>query len=233
MHHKVLVNCIRIITFQIHFWDIRITCIQRTHLELDEVLSVWCVRGPPASRLCNGLPSIYSCLPVIILHNCLKSVPSDTWCHQEYVDGHISARWLHIFRMDMWLQIYHLYQYSYKGHRHETLPVGDTVQNCWFKLVCTQDYDYDSLAYLMSTGLVSTQPMPPSPLLKSPVSALTTVTTYYYLLSGNCNSPWDLSWVSSPHCTMPETLWSYVFCRGVHVTMEADHLENAGFNVNA
>ena len=146
MHHKVLVNCIRIITFQIHFWDIRITCIQRTHLELDEVLSVWCVRGPPASRLCNGLPSIYSCLPVIILHNCLKSVPSDTWCHQEYVDGHISARWSYIFRMDIWLQIYHLYQYSYKGHRHETLPVGACQIQC--KIV---DLNYYALKTMTMT----------------------------------------------------------------------------------
>ena len=38
--------------------------------------------------------------------------------------GHIYSRWLHILRMDIWLQIYHPFWNSYNGNSHERLPVG-------------------------------------------------------------------------------------------------------------
>ena len=38
--------------------------------------------------------------------------------------GHISTRCLHIFRMDIWLQIDHPFWNSYKEYSYERLPVG-------------------------------------------------------------------------------------------------------------
>ena len=111
---------------------------------------------------------------------------------------------------------------------------------------------YDSLAYVMN--IVSTQSIPTSPLLKSSVSAVTkhgahrlqlmwTQTILPYAKIPTCL--WNGNYITLPGISifgnespLPNAsdlwnLWSYVFCKGVQMTIVADHLDNAGFNAIA